>query len=378
MHDVAIVGASLAGAATAIHLSRLGRKVILLDRATFPRRKACGEGLFPAGVRELEKLGVLERLEGRAAPLERLRFHAGRYVAEAPLHGIGVARDQLDAALLSVVKDEGIDLRTNVYVRGMVGRDRRVEALDTHAGAVHARAFVAADGLHSRLRRLARLDVALPGSRYGVSAHLALPEPPEPAVDVTFAQDHELYLTPTGGNAANVAMLLHRREMWRFAGNLRQGYLDTLARYPAFEGAQLVDEPKVAGPFPRTCKRAWRANLALAGDAAGFYDGISGEGMSAALTSARACATAIDTYLRTGSYAPFRAYDRQRRALVRNSDLLARLSVTLASRGWSARLAVRNLQRCPETFAKLVAINTGDASLRQVRLRDLSALIGGV
>jgi menaquinone-9 beta-reductase len=164
----------------------------------------------------------------------------------------------------------------------------------------------------------------------------------------------------------------------RFAGRLNKEYRELLAGYPQLAGACLVDEPKVAGPFPRTSQRAWRANLVLAGDAAGFFDAISGEGMSVALVGARSCAGAISAHLQTGAYERLRDYDRQRRTLVRNSDLLARFSLLLGSRDWTARVAVRNLARRPEAFAKLVTINTGEAPLTSLRPRDLSALLAGI
>ncbi len=377
MHDVAIAGASIAGAATAIHLARLGYSVVLLDRATFPRRKACGEGVFPAGVRELESLGVLARLEEPPSHLSGIRFRAGKHVAEAPLAGVGISRLSLDAALLATAVEAGVDVRTGVIVGQPVIRGRRVHAFATSEGEVTARAFVAADGLHSPLRRAARLDGSAVGNRYGISAHVKLASPVEPVVDVTFATGHELYITPTGPMTANVALLMRREQMRPFAGRLVAAYEELFEGYPQLAGACLLDEPKVAGPFPRTARRAWRANLVLVGDAAGFCDGISGEGMSVALVGARHCAAALSGHLETGSYGPLREYDRQRRALVHNSDLLARLSLLLGSRGWTSRLAVRNLARRPETFGKLVAINTGEARVTTLRPRDLAALLAG-
>lgn len=378
MHDVAIAGASIAGAATAIHLARLGHSVVLLDRATFPRRKACGEGVFPAGVRELESLGVLARLEEPPSRLAGIRFRAGKHVAEAPLAGMGLTRLSLDAALVAAAVEAGVDVRTGVSIGQPVIRDRRVAAFSTSDGEVTARAFVAADGLHSPLRRFARLDGSAAGNRYGISAHVKLATPADPVVDVTFATDHELYITPTGPMTANVALLMRREQMRPFAGRLGAAYEELIARYPQLAGACLHDEPMVAGPFPRTSRRAWRANLVLAGDAAGFFDGISGEGMSAALVGARMCAAALSDHLETGSYNPLREYDRQRRALVRNSDFLARLSLLLGSRRWTSGVAVRNLARRPETFEKLVTINTGEAPLSALRPRDVAALLAGI
>jgi flavin-dependent dehydrogenase len=167
--------------------------------------------------------------------------------------------------------------------------------------------------------------------------------------------------------------------MPQFAGDIQSAYRRLIAGVPSLhDGYELLEEPRVTGPFPVACTRGWRANLVLAGDAAGFFDGISGEGMSIALASSRDCAVAVDQYLATRSYAPFRAYDRQRRALARNSTLLARLSLFLGGHPTLARLAVRNLARRPEAFAKLVAINGGERGLMSLRPRDFAALLAGL
>jgi flavin-dependent dehydrogenase len=383
VYDVVVTGGSIAGSATAIHLARRGRSVLIVERAEFPRRKTCGEGLFPYGVAELERLGVLDDPALRTAPLRRLRFNAGGHTASAPLgrqrQGLGIQRDLLDAALLDRARAAGVEVCTGVAVRGLETERSHVAALDTSAGTIAARAFVAADGLNSRLRRVAGLDAAHRASRYGVSAHVALDCDPGDAVDVYFHDGFEVYRTPTGPRTANIAVLLEKRRMAAFRGRLAAAFLDILEGHPAMDGADgLADAPLAAGPFPRACIRAWKGNLVLVGDAAGFFDGISGDGMSSALATAPLAARAVDSFLDSGGYDGFRAYDRQRRAAARNSHLLARLSLTLARRPPLARMAVRNLARRPDSFARLTAIAADGASPRTLRPRDLSALALGL
>jgi flavin-dependent dehydrogenase len=115
----------------------------------------------------------------------------------------------------------------------------------------------------------------------------------------------------------------------------------------------------------------------LCGDAAGFFDGITGEGMSAALIGGRLCAAAIDTYLATDSYAPFRAYEAARRGLVQNSTRIARLALLLGRDARVADLAIRNLSRQPATFARLVAVTSREAGLTSLRPRDVMAMLTG-
>ncbi|MBI2765050.1 MAG: NAD(P)/FAD-dependent oxidoreductase [Chloroflexi bacterium] len=382
MHDVLVAGGSIAGAATAIHLARRGRHVLLIERAQELRPKACGEGVLPAGVAALAALGLSPETLTPSATLRSVRFCAGGRVAEAPFSvrgraGLGVRRDLLDPSLLERARAEGVDVRTGVTARRLLVESGKVAAIETTGGPLPARAFVAADGLHSRLRRLAGLDARAVGDRYGISAHLRLPAPPDEAVQVHFRSGYELYLTPVGGDCANVAILLRRPAMRDIAGDPGAAFDRAIAREPLLARAERIDGPHVAGPFPRQARRAWRGNLVLAGDAAGFFDGITGEGMSAALVGARMCAAAIDAYLRNDSCAPLRVYDTRRRAFARNSTLFARMALLLARSPAVAAHVVGNLSRRPATFARLVAVSNGEVGLLSLSPRDVVAMLTG-
>ncbi len=384
MSEVVIVGASIAGSSTAIRLARSGRDVLIIDKVRFPRTKPCGEGLFPAGVEELRRLGVFAAVQGQGAALRRVRFSGGGHAVSAPLSrdgdfGLGIRRSVLDEALLQEALAAGADVKTGVTATGLLRGNDGTFAVETDAGVLRAGAIVAADGLHSRLRWSAGLARPPRGARYGVSAHVEVDREPEPQVEVYFEPGYELYLTPVGGRCLNVAILTSRLGMKRFAGDLGRAFSALLSAHPAFgTAARVVDQPGAAGPFPVTCGRAWRDNLVLAGDAAGFCDGISGEGMSLALVTSADCAGAVERYLDNGRQDAFEAYDRRRRARARNSTLLARLTLALSRRSWTAERALRNLGRRPETFAKLVAINTGELGFRALRPADVSALLLGL
>jgi flavin-dependent dehydrogenase len=381
VHDVAVVGAGLAGLATAIQLARRGRSVVVAERADGPQRKACGEGLFPYGVAEALALGLDLEAAG-AAPLHELRFHAGGRSAAAPLGaggpGLGLRRDELSASMHRLAATEGVDVRSGTAVRGLIVRGRRVAALGSSGGPIEARAFVAADGLGSRLRTRAGLDDGRPGSRYGVSAHLAMAELSQ-AIDVHFHDGYEVYRTPVAAGSANVAILLEKRLVKAFAGRATAAFREMLGGHPAAGASpDLEDEPLVAGPFSRGCRRRWRGNLVLVGDAAGFFDGISGDGMSAALVEARLCAAAVDAFLVSGSFEPFKRYERECRARQRASNLLARVMLGYARQPWAARFAVGSMARHPETLARLVSVAADGGSIRRLRARDAAALLFGV
>jgi flavin-dependent dehydrogenase len=122
----------------------------------------------------------------------------------------------------------------------------------------------------------------------------------------------------------------------------------------------------------------FRQNVVLVGDAAGFFDGITGEGMGLALVGARLAATRIREHLASGEIEPFRRYDRERRALARNSELLGRLTLFTGPKAAPARWSTRNLARRPATFDRLAAVGAGELPMRGLRPRDLVALTLGL
>ncbi len=379
MNDIVIVGASVAGSAAAVQLARRGYRVELLERASFPRRKPCGEGLFSGGAHELKLLGVLDDVTAGSAPLSSMRFRLGDAVVEAPLPvtpepHLGVRRDLLDQRLIAAAAEAGAKVSTGVQVRKLVRGEHRF-AVETTAGVVEARELIAADGINSRLRHDAGLHRSGRPRRYGVSAHMRVASDLPRGVEVVFERGYELYLTPVAPGIMNVALLLGRAVAVEFKGDLQAHFLELLSRSGV--EAELIDEPLMAGPFPAGATALSKGNLVLVGDAAGFFDPITGEGMSLALKSARLCAESVARYLEHGDATAFDDYTKQHRAIERNPVLLARLMLFLSSHRSLGRIAIKNLQRHPATLTKLIAINNGSAGLLDLRPRDLAALLLG-
>jgi flavin-dependent dehydrogenase len=292
---------------------------------------------------------------------------------------MGIKRRLLDAAVLEQARAEGADVCLGITALDLLASETGFRGVRTDHGDFDAKAIVLADGLRSRLRRIAGMDVATGVRRYGVSAHFCLQQQVEPCVCIRLRHDHEVYLTPVGPRETNVAVLVGENRAKMLAGSVQQSFQD-LVRCSGMlpESAELLDGPMVAGPFPARARRLWKDNLVLAGDAGGFFDGISGEGMSLAIVSSKMAAKAVAAYLKDGSHKHFRAYANSRHRLERNSTLLARATLLLASHGRLGRYAIGNLRKRPATFEKLLAINAGAAGLQSLRPRDFSCLFLGV
>jgi flavin-dependent dehydrogenase len=382
--DVVVVGGSLAGASTAIHLARRGLDVQIIDRAAFPRSKACGEGLFPRGVEALDDLGILNPVLEQARIINSVRLQMGDVSVEGSVGSwayptIGIRRDMLDATLLAQAQSEGVEVHSDVTAVDLIRSGTGFRGVQTSEGDYEARAIVLADGLRSRMRRVAGLDALISRQRYGVSAHYLLEEECASQVQIYILDGHEIYVTPVGERTLNVALLTGKEGAKRLAGDLSHSFEAIIQDGGVLPlDAKLLDGPLAAGPFPARARREWSANLLLVGDAAGFFDGISGEGMSLALITSKLAAEAVYQFLQSGSSRHFVGYERAKRGLVRNSNLLARVSLFVASHPSVGRHFLRNLSNRPATFEKILKINAGLSSLSALNHHDLRCLLMGI
>ena len=317
--DVLVVGGGPAGSATALRLARAGRHVVLLDRAAFPRDKACSEYLSPEGVRHLDALGVLATLDahGSSTPLHGTNVTAahgaalsGRFAAAggAPFRPTGLAlpRRVLDATLLDAAREAGVRVveRSTVVdvVRdgsGIVG----VTARDTTGALLRwdARVIVGADGLGSSVARRTGLRRQGWLRRTAFVAHVADVSGLHGAADMHVGRDGYVGLNPMGGNIANVALVIPTRDVQEVRGDVPGFFFDRLERFPGVRGrvdrGKLVREVLVTGPFDAMSRRSVTDGALLVGDAADFFDPFTGEGICAALAGAELAAGVLDAAL---------------------------------------------------------------------------------
>ena len=161
--DVAIVGGGPAGLAVAIHAARRGFSTVVFDRQALPADKACGEGLTPPGLRELEALGARQYLTpADCTPMLGIRYIqedgtqvSGRFT---PGPGLAIRRTALAAALTRTAREAGVELRDRCGVAQVLRTPERVHLTTAAGDAVEARLLVAADGLASPLRQAQGLD----------------------------------------------------------------------------------------------------------------------------------------------------------------------------------------------------------------------------
>jgi flavin-dependent dehydrogenase len=379
-YDAVVVGAGPAGAATAILLAERGLAVLVLDRARFPRPKLCGEYVSPEGVRILDRLGVLKALDAAGATtLAGMRLTApdgttvtGTYRAVEswrPYRGgaLSVERRILDAVLTDHLRLLPVDFREQVRVTDVVvERDLvvGVEAMDADGRPLAFRAplVVAADGRTSviaqrlgcrrphRLRRMAlgTYVTGLAGCRdYGE----IFVDPPDYAI-----------LNPVAEDRVNFSLVVplahaapHSARLATFLG-ARVKQLPHLARRMA--GAELAAPVQALGPLAYRVVPPRQGGVLLVGDAAGFYDPFTGEGVFAALRGAELAADAVAGALRSGdrSAAALAAYEAARREAFRDKVRVTRALQMVI--GWrrAANGAARVLARRPGVLDLLLGV----------------------
>jgi flavin-dependent dehydrogenase len=277
--DLLVGGGGPAGLATAIHAARAGLSATVLEPRATPIDKACGEGLMPGAVRALERLGV--EVEGR--PFAGIRYLSadGARTAEARFRtgpGLGVRRTALHAALAARADHLGVR-RLALRADGLMVHQHTVTV-----GELTARHLVAADGLHSPVRRALGLHRPAPArlpARYGQRRHFTV-RPWSDLVEVYWSPRAEAYVTPVADGTVGVAVL----------GSERLPFDRQLSAFPALL-ARLGDAPPAgpvrgAGPLRQRAAARVHGRVLLVGDAAGYLDALTGEGVALALASAEA------------------------------------------------------------------------------------------
>jgi flavin-dependent dehydrogenase len=372
IRDVAIVGGGPAGAALGARLARAGLDVVILERSAEWRWRAGGVFASPAAVTALERTGLDSTTIARVArPIPAMclatpdgadvRLTYGAESGGPP--AVGFDREGLDPALVHLAVAAGVEVRTGTAVTNVrIGGG--VAVIEGPGEPLRARVVVGADGTHSVVARAtsAHRPVRLP-PRVGLSFHLQDGRGDAPVdARLEIIRDGYVGIAPVPGDRVNIGIVLG--PSWRDA--LRAAGAAPVAARVLRSIRETADDPmpwraaidhpcdRVAGAAPLGVRATARAGPGwfLVGDAAGFLDPFSGEGLHRALVAADLAAPAIEAIIR-GRATPARAaaaYDRAMRRRFATKDAVSWLLQAFLARpallGYGARrLAARSAPR---------------------------------
>jgi flavin-dependent dehydrogenase len=307
----------------------------------------------------LEALGVRDRI-GRAdcAPFLGIRYiqEDGSCVqGRLPAPGLGIRRTALTSVLAQRAGECGAAIRWRCAVEGFTTTAQAV-TLATPDGEVAAKLLVAADGLHSRLRRLAGLDrpSRLP-QRLGLRQHFRVP-PWSEFVEVHLGDKMEAFVTPAGEERVGIAFLWDRDAVPEPVS-----FENLLQRFPTL-AARLADastdsRPRGAGPLAQGSYSRIADRFVLMGDAAGYVDAITGEGLSLAFVCAQALGAILPVVLERGATREtLIPYQRAAAREFRRYALVCRSVLALARRPRLRRPVLHFFGAHPRLFDKLIAL----------------------
>ncbi|MGY4645808.1 NAD(P)/FAD-dependent oxidoreductase [Cellulomonas sp. URHB0016] len=296
--DVLVVGGGPVGLAAAIEARLAGMSVVVVEPRATPIDKACGEGLMPGALAALARLGV----DPGGHVLTGIRYVSGERVADHLFGGgpgRGVRRTTLHAALAR--RAEELGARAVAGRAGVVQQD----ATGVTAAGVRGRWLLACDGLHSVVRRHVGLDAPSGQTprrrRFGVRRHVRVP-PWSDFVEVHWGRTAEAYVTPVSDDLVGIALL----------GPPRTDVDGTLAALPALRdrlaGAPVVGPTRGAGPLRQRTTARTAGRVRLVGDASGYVDALTGEGLRVGLAQAHAAVATLGSDVARSNAAYERAW----------------------------------------------------------------------
>ena len=316
--EAIVVGGGPAGSTVATALAGAGHRVLLLDKAQFPRHKACSEYINPAGARLLDELGMSHEL--RRAGAHRMeamvvcapdghRFTVNFAQAEPGRTALGLSRYRFDHLLLERAKAADVVVDERAHVREIMRENGHVVGVVATIGGtrecIRASLVIGADGHHSAVSRALGLDVSYRWPRKtGLVAHYRGVAGLDLFGEMHVAHHAYVGLAPLENGVTNVAVVTNVRAVEARTGSIEEFFNEAVRSIPAvarrLDGADRIGGIRGVGPMARRARRTTGDGYLLVGDAASFLDPFIGDGIYEALWGAQLAAPVASRALKAG------------------------------------------------------------------------------
>lgn len=377
-YDVIVIGAGPAGCSSALFLHQQGLRVLVLDRASFPRDKVCGEFISPAADDILQELGVLDaiqrthpvRLQGVAIssygkPELRIDYPPcpGRVT---PMTSLSLPRFQLDHLLVQKMKEQGVEVREQHAVDEFLFAENRVTGVQGRDEANRPFTFSASVVVDASGRNglsLRRLGLILPHQGPGkiaLAAHWESVRFPHDYCYMHISSPGYTGMAPVGNDSVNVVLVVEDRHVkgHDFDAFYQTVVLGNEQRQSLLAGARLKERVRSVGSLAYDVRPVRCGGLVLAGDTTGFIDPFTGEGIYLSLRSAQLASEVIRQAFAAGDFSrKFLAeYERQRQGEFHKKFVLSRILQRCIYRRRWCDVVVALLRRNPQMAQTLVGV----------------------
>ena len=399
-YDIVVIGGGPAGASAALFLEKKGYRIALLDQAVFPRDKVCGEFISPAADEIFSELGVLESIEAlnptRLSGVALSAYEGSYFQVDYPdtvdgrtMTSLSVERSTLDGLMINKVRNSSIQLMEGFKVTDLLfdgGNVCGVKGHDKTKTKFSIKANIVIDGGGRNSISLRRLNLrrSSPGKgKIALAAHWQGVKGLESYCYMHISHPGYTGIAPVGHNRANVVLVVDRNYL--IGVNVEQFYMTTVLgnslRKRILGGGTPVEKIRSVDSLAYSVKKTRCGGLLLVGDATGFIDPFTGEGIYLSLRSSQLAVGVVQNAFDKSDFSSrqLQSYDLIRKKEFRKKNILSKVLQCLIYKPYLCNRVVATLAAQKELSSLLVGV-IGDyhPANKVVCFKYLMRLLGGM